>query len=67
MNSFRLQPILDVTSYRVTAVEILATLPLMFLDEAAMLAVDIAAMDYASRLISDWVARSRQLIHNFCG
>lgn len=49
-NTHRTQPILDAASLKVVALEVLSRGPLPFDDEAAMIEVDCAALQYAATL-----------------
>lgn len=49
-NAHRTQPILDAVSLEVVALEVLSRGPLPFDDEAAMIEVDFAALQYAAAL-----------------
>jgi EAL domain-containing protein (putative c-di-GMP-specific phosphodiesterase class I) len=48
---YRVQPILDAATLEVTALEVLSAGPLVFDDEAEMIKVDVAALEYAVGLL----------------
>lgn len=50
MPVFRYQPIIDASTGRIAAVELLSRLPLKYGDERAMLAVDLEAVSCAARM-----------------
>lgn len=47
MCRYRVQPILDAATLEVTALEVLSAVPLVFDDEAEMIQVDVAGIEYA--------------------
>lgn len=51
MHRYRVQPILDAATLEVTALEVLSVVPLVFDDEAAMIEVDVAGLEYAVGLV----------------
>jgi EAL domain-containing protein (putative c-di-GMP-specific phosphodiesterase class I) len=51
MCRYRVQPILDAATLKVTALEVLSAVPLVFDDEAGMIQVDVASLEYAVGLV----------------
>ncbi|MDR9065317.1 hypothetical protein [Burkholderia multivorans] len=51
MCRYRVQPILDAATLEVTALEVLSAVPLVFDDEAEMIQVDVAGLEYAVGLV----------------